>query len=70
MRGRGTDVLALGDRAEVDFYLGHGQNIGRGGHVDEEVCSGGGSAIHPSILPPSNVQSNNIQPSLLENAEL
>ena len=32
-----TDVLALWDAAEVDFYFCHGQDIGRGGHVDEEV---------------------------------
>lgn len=29
-------VLALGDGVEVDLDLGHGQNVSRGGHVDEE----------------------------------
>lgn len=30
-------VLALGDGVKVDLDLGHGQNVGRGGHVDEEL---------------------------------
>jgi hypothetical protein len=29
-------VLALGDGVEIDLDLGHGQNVGRGGHVDQE----------------------------------
>lgn len=29
-------ILALGDGVEVDLDLGHGQNVSRGGHVDEE----------------------------------
>lgn len=33
-----TYVLALRDSVEVDLNLGHGQDIGRGGHVDEELC--------------------------------
>lgn len=33
----GTNVLALGDGREVDFDLGHGQNVGGGGHVGEEI---------------------------------
>lgn len=32
------DVLALWDSSEVNFDLGLSQNIGRGGHVDEEIC--------------------------------
>ena len=32
------DVLALGDRVEVDLDLGHGQDVGGGAHVDEELC--------------------------------
>lgn len=35
--GRSTHVLALGDGAQVNFDLGHGQNIGGSGHVDEEL---------------------------------
>jgi len=35
-----TYVLALGDLLEVDFYLGLGEHVGGGGHVDEEVCEG------------------------------
>ena len=35
---RETHVLALGDGGEVDLNLGLGQNVGGGGHVDEEVC--------------------------------
>lgn len=34
----GTYVLALWDRRKSDFDLGLGQDICRGGHVDEEVC--------------------------------
>lgn len=33
-----TYVLALGDGGEVDLNLGHGENVGRRGHVDKEVC--------------------------------
>ena len=32
------NVLALGDRSEVNFDFSHGQNIGGRGHVDKEVC--------------------------------
>ena len=28
------DVLALGDRSEVNFDLGLSKHVGRGGHVD------------------------------------
>ena len=35
---RETHVLALGDGGEIDLNLGLGQNVGGGGHVDEEVC--------------------------------
>lgn len=33
---RYSHVLALRDGVEVDLNLGHGQNVSRGGHVDEE----------------------------------
>ena len=33
-----TYVLALGDGADGNFNLGLSQNVGGGGHVDEEVC--------------------------------
>lgn len=33
-----THVLALGDGGEINLDLGHGQNVGRGRHVDEELC--------------------------------
>jgi len=33
-------VLALGDSGEIDFDLGLGEDVGGGGHVDEEVCRG------------------------------
>jgi hypothetical protein len=32
-----TYVLALGDGGEIDFDLGLGEDVGGGGHVDEEV---------------------------------
>lgn len=32
-----TYVLALGDGSESDLDLGLGQDIGGGGHVDQEV---------------------------------
>ena len=35
---RKTHVLALGNGGEINLNLGLGQNVGRGGHVDEEVC--------------------------------
>lgn len=35
----GTYVLALGDGGEVDFDFGLGEDVGGGGHVDEEVWS-------------------------------
>ena len=35
--GKEAYILALGDGAEVDLGLGHGQNVGRGRHVDEEL---------------------------------
>ena len=33
-----THVLALGDGGQVDLDLGHGQDVGGSGHVDEEFC--------------------------------
>jgi hypothetical protein len=35
-----TYVLALGDGGQIDFDLGLGEDVGGGGHVDEEVCRG------------------------------
>lgn len=35
-----TYVLALRDRTKADFDLGLGQDIRRGGHVNQEVCIG------------------------------
>jgi hypothetical protein len=35
-----TYVLALRDGAESDLNLGLGQDVGGGGHVDQEVCRG------------------------------
>lgn len=32
-------VLALGDGGKVDLDLGHGEDVGGGGHVDKEVCA-------------------------------
>lgn len=31
-------VFAFGDGAQVDFDLGLGEDVGGGGHVDQEVC--------------------------------
>ena len=39
-----NDVLSHRDFAEVHFHFGHGENVGGGGHVDEEVCWTGGLA--------------------------
>lgn len=36
--GAGAYVLALGDGIQVDLDLGHGQDIGGRGHVDEKLC--------------------------------
>lgn len=36
---RTTHVLSLGDAVHVDLDLGHGQDIGGSGHVDEELCT-------------------------------
>lgn len=36
----GAYILALGNGREVNLDLGHGQNIGGRGHVDEEICGG------------------------------
>lgn len=33
-----TYVLALGDGGKVNLDLGHGQDIGRCGHVNQEIC--------------------------------
>lgn len=33
-----TYILALRDRTKADFDLGLGQDIRRGGHVNQEVC--------------------------------
>ena len=35
-----TYVLALRDSTESNLNLGLGQDIGGGGHVDQEVCRG------------------------------
>jgi hypothetical protein len=32
-----THVLALGDRAQINLNLGHGQNVGGSRHVDQEL---------------------------------
>jgi hypothetical protein len=45
-----THVLALGDGGEIDLNLGLGQNVGRGGHIDEEVCR----AVSLAGCSPSN----------------
>lgn len=42
-------VLSLGDGGEVDLDLSHGENIGRGAHVDQEVCA---RTISPALLFP------------------
>jgi hypothetical protein len=34
-----THVLRFGDGGEIDLNLGHGEDIGRRGHVDKEVCN-------------------------------
>ncbi len=34
----GSYVLALWDRAKVDFDFGLCEDVGRCGHVDEEIC--------------------------------
>lgn len=47
--GEKTHVLALGDVVHVDLNLGHGQDIGGGGHVDQEFCNHGSSATAQSL---------------------
>lgn len=47
-------VLALGDGSEVNLNLGLRQNVGRGGHVDEEVCCGRSSAMRSASHHMSN----------------
>ena len=32
------DVLAFGDGRDVDFDLGLREDVGGGGHVDQEIC--------------------------------
>lgn len=32
------DILSFGNRGEVDFDLGLGQDICGSGHVDKEIC--------------------------------
>jgi hypothetical protein len=55
-----TYVLALGDGGEIDFDLGLGEDVGGGGHVDEEVWRAGVSlcALHHAGPPyhPQNRQ--------------
>lgn len=46
-------VLAFGDCREVDFNLGHGQDVGRGGHVDQEICRRGEGTYRQRSFPPS-----------------
>lgn len=53
-----TYVLALGNGSEVDFYLGLGQNIGGGGHVDEEVCWAESLAVRSSSIRDPNHPQN------------
>lgn len=36
------DILALGDGGEVNLDLGHSEDVGGGGHVEEKVCGRGG----------------------------
>lgn len=33
-----TYILALGDGTKTDFDLSLGQDIRRGGHINQEVC--------------------------------
>jgi len=57
----GTYVLALGNGSEVDFYLGLGQNVGGGGHVDEEVCWAQSLAVRSSsIRDPNHLQNSQL----------
>jgi hypothetical protein len=53
-----TYVLALGNGSEVDFYLGLGQNIGGGGHVDKEVCWAQSLAVRSSSIRDPNHPQN------------
>jgi len=53
-----TYVLALGNGSEVDLYLGLGQNVGRGGHVDEEVCWAQSLAVQSSSIRDPNHPKN------------
>jgi hypothetical protein len=53
-----TYVLALGDGSEINLYLGLGQNIGGGGHVDEEVCWAESLAVRSSSIRDPNHPQN------------
>ena len=44
------DVLALGDGSEVNLDLGHGEDVGGGGHIDEEVCGREGLMLAPHAI--------------------
>ncbi len=59
-----TYVLAFGDGSEVDFYLGLGQNVGGGGHVDKEVCLADSLAVQfLSIRDPIHPQNSQLPSS-------
>lgn len=53
----GSYVLAFGDCREVDLNLGHGQDVGRGGHVDQEICRRGEGTYRQRSFPPSRPSS-------------
>ena len=58
---RETHVLALGDSGEIDLNLGLGQNVGGGGHVDEEVCWAQSLAVRSSsIRDPNHLQNSQL----------
>ena len=54
---RRTHILALRDGRKIDLDLGHGQNVGRGAHVDEELCHGDVSPRHQGTGTQSFVSS-------------
>lgn len=54
-------VLAFGDCREVDLNLGHGQDVGRGGHVDQEICRRGEGTYRQRSFPPSRTSSQATQ---------
>lgn len=43
------DILSFWDIAKVYFNLGHGKNVGRGRHVDEEICNPFGQRSLPVL---------------------